>query len=413
MNHFHELRGALWAEGVPLERIAREVGTPTYVYSSATLRRHLDVVQAAFAASPSLVCYSVKANSNLAVLKLFAERGSGFDIVSAGELGRVLAAGGDPRKVVFSGVGKREDEMEAALRAGILMFNVESAEELALLDRVGRRMGVRAPFSLRVNPDVDAKTHRYIATGLKTSKFGVPFEEAVALYRASRRMKGLAAIGVDCHIGSQLTDARPVKEALTRVAGLYSELKAQGFPLTHLDVGGGLGVTYSTERPPGVDTYARTVLATTKALGATVVLEPGRVLVANAGVLLTQVLFRKRTPARRFVIVDAGMNDLLRPALYEAHHDIVAVKPRRGPKAAVEIVGPVCESTDVLGHHRTLPPLQAGDLLAIKTAGAYGMSMASTYNSRQRPAEVLVDGEDYRVVRKREALEELWRGETP
>jgi diaminopimelate decarboxylase len=413
VNHFEVRRGALWAEGVPLATIAREVGTPTYVYSSATLRRHLEVVQQAFEAAPHVICYSVKANSTLAVLKLFAERGAGFDIVSAGELGRVLAAGGDPRKVVFSGVGKREDEMVAALRAGILMFNVESAEELSLLDRVGRQLGVRAPFSLRVNPDVDAKTHRYIATGLKTSKFGVPFEEAVALYRQSRRLKGLVAVGVDCHIGSQLTDARPVKEAITRVGGLYAELKAQGFPLTHLDVGGGLGVTYSTEKPPGVAAYAKAVLGATKTLGATLVLEPGRVLVANAGVLITRVLFRKQTPAKRFVIVDAGMNDLLRPALYEAHHDIVAVKPRRGAQATVEIVGPVCESTDVLGHSRRFGPLVQGDLLAIKTAGAYGMSMASTYNSRQRPAEVLVDGDDYRVVRTRDALEDLWRGETP
>jgi diaminopimelate decarboxylase len=272
---------------------------------------------------------------------------------------------------------------------------------------------VKAPFALRVNPDVDAKTHRYIATGLKTSKFGVPFEEAVALYRKSRSMKGLRAVGVDCHIGSQLTDARPVKEAITRVAGLYAELKAQGFPLTHLDVGGGLGVTYSNERPPGVEAYAKAVLSATKTLGATLVLEPGRVLVANAGVLITRVLFRKKTPARRFVIVDAGMNDLMRPALYEAHHDIVAVKPRRGTKATVEIVGPVCESADVLGHSRSMAPLEPGDVLAIKTAGAYGMSMASTYNSRQRPAEVLVDGDGYRVVRSRDTLDDLWRGETP
>lgn len=264
-----------------------------------------------------------------------------------------------------------------------------------------------------MNPDVDAKTHRYIATGLKTSKFGVPFEEAVALYKKSRRMKGLEARGVDCHIGSQLTDARPVKEAITRVGGLYAELKKQGFPLTHLDVGGGLGVTYSKEKPPDVSTYAKAVIDSTKDLGTTLVLEPGRVLVANAGVLITKVLFRKNTPAKKFVIVDAGMNDLMRPALYEAHHDIVAVKPRRGAKTTVEIVGPVCESTDVLGHARSLEPLQQGDLLAIKTAGAYGMSMASTYNSRQRPAEVLVDGNDYRVVRKRDALEALWQGETP
>lgn len=413
MNHFHEARGALWAEGVPLARIAQAVGTPTYVYSAATLRRHLAVVQQAFTRATTTLCYSVKANSNLAVLKLFADGGAGFDIVSGGELSRVLAAGGDPGKVVFSGVGKREDEMAAALKAGILMFNVESAEELALLDRVGRSLGVRAPFALRVNPDVDAKTHRYIATGLKTSKFGVPFEEAVALYRRSRRLKGVVARGVDCHIGSQLTDARPVREAITRVSGLYQALRGEGFPLTHLDVGGGLGVTYTREKPPGVDQYAKAVLGSTQHLGATLVLEPGRVLVANAGVLLTRVLFRKQTPARRFVIVDAGMNDLLRPALYEAHHDIVAVQPRRGRSATVEVVGPVCESSDVLGHHRALPPLRQGDLLAVKTAGAYGMSMASTYNSRPRPAEVLVDGETFRVVRKREALDDLYRGETP
>lgn len=413
MNHFEAKRGALWAEGVALERIAREVGTPTYVYSSATLRRHLSVVQGAFDEVPSLVCYSVKANSNLAVLALLARGGAGFDIVSVGELERVLAAGGDARKVVFSGVGKREDELERAVRAGILMVNVESAEELDALDRVGRRLGVRAPFALRVNPDVDAKTHRYIATGLKTSKFGVPFEEAVALYRRSRRLKGVVARGVDCHIGSQLTDARPVREAMARVGVLYRDLVGEGFPLTHLDVGGGLGVTYTSEKPPAVKDYARAVLEPLAGLGATLVLEPGRVLVANAGVLLTRVLYRKETPAKRFVIVDAGMNDLLRPALYEAHHDIVPVKPRRGPRREVDVVGPVCESSDVLGHARRLPPLQPGDLLAVKTAGAYGMSMASTYNSRPRPAEVLVDGSTYRLARRRETLEDLWRGETP
>jgi diaminopimelate decarboxylase len=413
MNHFHEKRGALWCEDVPLSLIAEKVGSPTYVYSQATLSRHLDVVQTAFSSTPTLVCYSVKANSTLAVLSLFARQGSGFDIVSAGELGRVQVAGGDVRKVVFSGVGKREDELEAALHAGILMFNVESAEELELLNKVGTRLKKRAPFALRVNPDVDAKTHRYIATGLKTSKFGVPFEEAVALYKKSRRMTGVEARGVDCHIGSQLTDARPVREAISRVGRLFTELKAQGFKLTHLDVGGGLGVTYTTENPPSVDTYARTIIEAAKDTGATLVLEPGRVLVANAGVLLTRVLFNKRTPAKHFVIVDAGMNDLMRPALYEAHHDIVAVQPRRGSKTTVEIVGPVCESTDVLGRGRTLAPLKAGDLLAIKSAGAYGMSMASTYNSRQRPAEVLVDGNRFRIVRKREALEALWQGETP
>ena len=413
MNHFTVRGGELHAEEVPLQVIAREVGTPTYVYSTATLTRHLSVVQAAFSTRPTLVCYSVKACSNLAVLKLFASRGAGFDIVSGGELSRVLYVAGDPRKVVFSGVGKTEAEMEAALTAGILMFNVESAEELELLDRVGRRLKVQAPFALRVNPEVDAKTHRYIATGLKTSKFGVPFVEAAALYRRSRKMKGLLARGLDCHIGSQLTDTRPLKQAISKVADLYRTLRAQGLPLTHLDVGGGLGVTYSVEAPPSLEAYAKVIHDALGTLEATLVLEPGRVLVANAGVLLTRVLFRKKTPARRFVIVDAGMNDLLRPALYEAHHEIQAVTKRRGKSATVDVVGPVCESADVLGAQRLLGPVRAGDPLAIMTAGAYGMSMASTYNSRPRAAEVLVDGAQFRIVRRRETVGDLWRGESP
>ncbi|MCU0694973.1 MAG: diaminopimelate decarboxylase [Myxococcaceae bacterium] len=413
MNHFEPKAGALHCEDVPLEQIARDVGTPTYVYSTATLTRHLRVVQEAFASVPTLVCYSVKANSNLAVLKLFAKGGAGFDIVSAGELERVRRVGGDTRKIVFAGVGKTEAEMVAAVKAGILMFNVESAEELEALARVGQQLGVDAPFALRVNPDVDAKTHKYIATGLKTSKFGVPFDEALALYARSKKLEGLVARGLDCHIGSQLTDTRPVREAMTRVGSLYRALIAKGFPLTHLDVGGGLGVTYTTETPPGVADYAKAVIEPLKNLGATLVLEPGRVLVANAGVLLTRVLYRKKTPAKHFVIVDAGMNDLLRPALYEAHHDIRPVAPRKGKKATVEIVGPVCESSDVLGHGRALPPLQQGDLLAIMTAGAYGMSMSSSYNSRPRPAEVLVDQGRARVVRTRETITDLMRGETP
>ncbi len=413
MNHFGLVDGALHCEGVPLSRIAEAVGTPAYIYSTATLTRHLGVVQQAFASTPTLVCYSVKACSNLAVLKLFAKGGAGFDIVSVGELERVRRVGGDLRKVVFAGVGKTEDEMVAAIRAGILMFNVESAEELEALNRVGQRLGVQAPFALRVNPDVDAKTHRYIATGLKTSKFGVPVGEAVALYAKSRRMKGLVARGLDCHIGSQLTDTRPVRQAMTLVGDVYKTLRAKGFPLTHLDVGGGLGVTYSTETPPGVADYAKAVLEPLHGLGATLVLEPGRVLVANAGVLLTRVLYRKKTPAKHFVIVDAGMNDLLRPALYEAHHELRPVTPRKGKKATVDVVGPVCESSDVLGHARALPPLQQGDLLAVMTAGAYGMSMSSSYNSRPRPPEVLVDGDTFRVVRTRETVTDLMRGETP
>ncbi len=413
MNHFDVIDGAMHCEGVPLSRIAAEVGTPTYVYSTATLTRHLGVVQQSFAEQPTLVCYSVKACSNLAVLKLFAKGGSGFDIVSVGELERVRRVGGDVRKVVFAGVGKTEAEMIAAVRAGILMFNVESGEELEALDRVGRQLGVQAPFALRVNPDVDAKTHKYIATGLKTSKFGVPVEEAVALYAKSKRMKGLVARGLDCHIGSQLTDTRPVRQAMARVGDVFKTLQAKGFPLTHLDVGGGLGVTYTNETPPGVADYAKAVIEPLRGLGATLVLEPGRVLVANAGVLLTRVLYRKKTPAKHFVIVDAGMNDLLRPALYEAHHDVRPVVARKGKKSTVDLVGPVCESSDVLGHDRSMAPLMQNDLLAVMTAGAYGMSMSSSYNSRPRPAEVLVDGDRFRVVRTRETLTDLMRGETP
>jgi diaminopimelate decarboxylase len=411
VNHFEVKAGALHCEGVPLEQIARGVGTPTYVYSTATLTRHLRVVQEAFAAVPTLVCYSVKANSNLAVLKLFSKGGAGFDIVSAGELERVRRAGGDTRKVVFAGVGKTEAEMVAALKAGLLMFNVESAEELEALARVGQQLGVEAPFALRVNPDVDAKTHKYIATGLKTSKFGVPFDEAVSLYRASRRMKGLAAVGVDCHIGSQLTDAKPFAQALERVSGLYSTLKGDGFPLTHLDVGGGLGVTYTDEKPPGLATYSEVVLNATRATGATVVLEPGRVIVANAGVLLTRVLFNKTTETKHFVIVDAGMNDLMRPALYEAYHEVLPVVPRTGDAQWYDVVGPVCESGDWLARNRALV-IAEGDLLAIASAGAYGMSMSSNYNTRPRAAEVMVDGADMHEVRARERIEQLFEGES-
>lgn len=411
MNHFSFRRGALCCESVPLARIAADVGTPTYVYSTATLTRHLAVQQSAFEGTPHLLCYSVKANSSLAILRLFARQGAGFDIVSGGELVRVLTARGRPERVVFSGVGKTRDEMAFALKSGILQFNVESAEELLALDQVARSMNTHAPFALRVNPHVDAKTHRYISTGLRTSKFGVPFAEAIALYRHSRTLKGLLARGLDCHIGSQLTDARPVRQAITRVADLFQALRGEGFGLTHLDVGGGLGITYNDEKPPSVAEYARAVLGPLKGLNATLVMEPGRVLVGNAGVLLTKVLYRKQTPARKFIIVDAGMNDLLRPALYAAHHQIVPVKPRRGKKQKADVVGPVCESSDVLGYARLLPPLQQNDLLATMSAGAYGMSMASNYNARPRPAEVLVDGDRYRVVRRRESLEDLLRNE--
>ncbi|MCK8496888.1 MULTISPECIES: diaminopimelate decarboxylase [Myxococcus] len=411
MSFFTYRKGVLHAEGVPLPAIADAVGTPAYVYSTAALTGHFSAVVDAFGEARPLICYSVKANSNLSILRLFAGLGGGFDIVSGGELARVRQAGGEAAKTVFAGVGKTPEEMAAALDAGLLLFNVESAEELEALDAVGRRLGKKAPFALRVNPEVDARTHRYIATGLKTSKFGVPFEEAVALYERSKKMKGLRAFGLDCHIGSQLTQSSPVRAALTKVAGLYRELKARKHPLEYLDVGGGLGITYTDETPPSVAEYARVVLAATKDTGARLVLEPGRSLVGNAGVLLTRVLYRKLTPAKRFAIVDAGMNDLLRPALYEAHHGFVPLVKRRGKEVEVDVVGPVCESTDVLAQARSLVLPQPGELYAFLSAGAYGMSMASNYNSRPRPAEVLVAEEAWRVVRERERTEDLWRGE--
>lgn len=412
MNHFARRRGQLFAEDVPLQAIADELGTPTYVYAQATLERHFRVFSDAFLGRPHLVCYSVKANGNLALLKLFASLGSGFDIVSVGELRRARVAGSPADRLVFAGVGKRRDEMEAALAEGILLFNVESAEELELLDAVGRAMNKRAPFALRVNPEVDAKTHRHIATGLKTSKFGIPMEEARALYQRAKRMKGVVARGVDAHIGSQLTKLSPVRAAVRKVAGFYQAMKVQGHALGYLDVGGGLGIPYSDEAPPSPEAYAKVVREETEEVDGTLLLEPGRVLVGNAGVLLTRVLYRKESPSRRFVIVDAGMNDLLRPALYEAHHQIVPVVARRGRPTEVDVVGPICESTDVLGKARKLVLPRQGDLLAILSAGAYGMSMASTYNSRPRPAEVLVSQKGFRVVRAREPLEDLWRGES-
>jgi diaminopimelate decarboxylase len=314
--------------------------------------------------------------------------------------------------VVFAGLGKTKEELALALKAGILLFNVESAEELDALDAVGRELGKPAPFALRVNPDVNARTHRYIATGLKTSKFGVPFEEAAALYEKSRAMRGVRALGVDCHIGSQLTDTSPMKAALEKVAELYSGLKAKGFALSYLDIGGGLGIRYRDETPPTPREYATAVRAATARTGATLLIEPGRSLVGNAGLLLTRVLYRKRTPSKTFVVVDAGMNDLLRPALYEAHHEVRPVRRGGGRAVELDLVGPVCESSDVLAHGRKLPLPKAGDLYALMSAGAYGMSMASNYNSRARPCEVLADGGSYRVVRARERWEDLWRGET-
>jgi diaminopimelate decarboxylase len=412
MNHFELRNGELHAEDVPLRRIAEEHGTPCYVYSAATLRRHYRVFDEAFAAVDHLVCFSVKANSNLAVLDLLAREGSGFDIVSGGELFRCLRAGADASKIVFSGVGKTAGEIRAALEAGILAFNVESSAELDLVDAVARETGKRAPISLRVNPDVDPKTHPYISTGMKKAKFGIEIGRAVDEYERARAMKGIEIVGVDCHIGSQLTDVTPFADALARVRGLVLELRARGIEIRYLDFGGGLGITYEDETPPLPKDYAAALLRDgVDKLGVKLLLEPGRVIVGNAGVLLTRVLFNKDTETKRFVIVDAAMNDLVRPALYGAYQGIEPVVPRGRPVRTVDVVGPICESGDFLAKDRALAEVEPGELLAVRSAGAYGFVMASNYNTRPRAAEVIVDGETVHVARERETLEDLVRGE--
>jgi len=417
MNPFAYRDRQLYAEDVPLAEIARQVGTPCYVYSRAYIEERFRAFDAALAGREHLVCYAVKANSNLAVLNVLARRGSGFDIVSGGELERVLAAGGDPAKVVFSGVGKTREEMRLALAAGIYCFNVESEAELEVLNGVAAELGRRAPVALRVNPDVDPATHPYIATGLKQSKFGIDIEHAEAGYRRAQALPHLRVHGIACHIGSQLTELAPVVEALERVVGLVERLAAQGIELEHLDLGGGLGIRYNEEQPPAPDEYVRAILNHLKPKSARVqrlrlVFEPGRAIVGNAGVLLTRVLFLKLGAERNFAVVDAAMNDLLRPALYDAWHDIAPVKvdqPRE--RRVYDVVGPVCESGDFLGLARELG-IDAGDLLAVVSAGAYGAVMSSNYNTRPRVPEVMVDGNRYHVVRRRETVAELMALET-
>jgi diaminopimelate decarboxylase len=399
--------GELHAEDVPLSQIAAQFGTPCYVYSRAALTDAFRRFDAGFSGHDHLVCYAVKANPSLAILNLFARMGAGFDIVSGGELARVLAAGGDPGKVVFSGVGKTAAEMRNALAAGIFCFNVESEAELDRLNRVAGEMGKRAPVSLRVNPNVDAKTHPYISTGLKNNKFGVAYEQAVALYRRAASMPNIEVHGIDCHIGSQLTELSPFLDALDRVLVLVDQLEAAGIAIRHLDIGGGIGICYDDETPPDFGVYANAVLEKLAGRNFKLVMEPGRALVGNAGVLLTTVEYLKHGETKNFAIVDAAMNDLMRPALYDAYHGIRPVKLRNEDSQSYEIVGPVCESGDFLGHDRQLA-LQQGDLLAIFSAGAYGMSMSSNYNTRPRAAEVMVDGNTVYLVREREAVEQLY-----
>ena len=403
--------GNLHAENVALSQVAEQFDTPCYVYSKSALTQAFNNFKAGLVGTDHLVCFAVKANPNIAILNLFAKLGAGFDIVSGGELARVLAAGGDPQKIVFSGVGKSAIEMRAALNAGIFCFNVESASELVRLNQVAGEMGKIAPVSLRVNPNVDAKTHPYISTGLKNNKFGVAFEDAIAVYEQAAAMPNIAVHGVDCHIGSQITELAPFIEALDLILGLVDTLAGKNIAVSHIDVGGGIGITYSDETPPEFKQYAEAILAKLAHKNVKVLFEPGRALVGNAGVLLTKVEYLKHTESKNFAIVDAAMNDLMRPALYDAYHDIVAVNPRQSESDiktdTYEIVGPVCESGDFLGHDRALN-LAEGDLLAIKSAGAYGMSMASNYNTRARAAEVMVDGDEIHLIRQREKIADLF-----
>ncbi|MEZ9510810.1 diaminopimelate decarboxylase [Vibrio breoganii] len=413
MDYFnYQEDGQLWAEGVPLTQVAQQFGTPTYVYSRATLERHWNAFDQSVGDFPHLVCYAVKANSNLGVLNALARLGSGFDIVSLGELERVVAAGGDPSKVVFSGVGKTAEEIKRALELNIKCFNVESEPELERINQVAGECGTQAPVSLRINPDVDAKTHPYISTGLRDNKFGIAFDQAPRVYQLAQQMPHLNVVGIDCHIGSQLTDLDPFIDAVDRLLGLIDNLKAQGINIKHLDVGGGLGVVYRDEMPPQPSDYAKALLARLhNHPNIELIFEPGRAIAANAGVLLTKVEFLKHTEHKNFAIIDAAMNDLMRPALYQAWQDIVPLLPREGEPTTYDLVGPVCETGDFLGKDRNLV-LEQGDLLAVRSAGAYGFTMSSNYNSRPRVAEIMVDGDTLHLIRQRESVESLWQLES-
>jgi diaminopimelate decarboxylase len=408
--YFHYQQDQLYCEGVALGDIAKRFGTPCYVYSQAALSDAYTQFSGALKAREHLICFAVKSNPSLAILNLFAKMGAGFDIVSGGELQRVLAAGGEASKVVFSGVGKSAAEMRQALTAGILCFNVESEAELERLNEVAGSMGKIAPISFRVNPNVDAKTHPYISTGLKQSKFGVAYLEARALYRKANGMKNLKITGIDCHIGSQLTESSPVIEAAERVLQLVDALAQDGIKLEHIDLGGGLGICYKDETPPSIVEYSTALLKILHGRTEKLILEPGRVLVGNAGVLLTQVEYLKPGEEKHFAIVDAAMNDLMRPALYDAYHEIRPLAVRALPTKVYEVVGPVCESGDFLGHGRDLA-IEQGDFLALLSAGAYGMSMSSNYNTRPRAAEILVSGSTIKLIREREKVEQLFAGE--
>ena len=418
MHHFAMNRqGLLCCEGYPLKEIARQAGTPVYVYSRATLERNFKEFDEAFAFVPHIICFSMKANSNGSVVRSFTRLGGGADIVSGGELVRALAAGASPKKIVYSGVGKSVPEIEEALRRGILMFNVESREELERIDAVARRMRKRAPVAIRVNPDVDPKTHPYISTGLKKNKFGVNIAQAMEDYQWAARRPGLEVVGVDCHIGSQLTELSPFVDAAERVRRLLDRLSARGIPIRYVDMGGGLGIRYNNESPPSPKEYARAVAGAFNGLDITLILEPGRFLAGNAGVLVTEVLYTKKAQGlggkanRWFFIVDAAMNDLARPMLYGAHHEILPVGKAPAGRVTADVVGPICESSDFLAKDRVLPHFKAGDLLAVMNAGAYCFTMSSNYNSRPRAAEVMASGDRCEVIRERETVRDIFRKE--
>lgn len=411
MNHFTYQNNQLFAENVAVQKIVEQYGSPCYIYSRATLERHWHAFNDAFGTQAHLICYAVKANSNLGVLNVLARLGSGFDIVSIGELQRVLQAGGDAKKVVFSGVGKRADEIRDALKIGIRCFNVEVFDELERINQIAGELNLIAPISFRVNPDVDAKTHPYISTGLKENKFGIAIENALEAYQHAASLPNIEVVGIDCHIGSQLTETRPFLDALDKVLALVEKLKATGILLKHLDLGGGLGIQYHDETPPEPAEYISAILARLGQTDLEIMLEPGRAIVGNAGILVTRVEYLKPTEHKNFAIVDAAMNDLIRPALYSAWQEIIPVQlGSNATEILWDIVGPVCETGDFLGKQRPLK-LATGDLLAVRSSGAYGFTMSSNYNSRPRVAEIMVDGDTIHVVRARETLEQLWQGE--
>ena len=401
-------QGSLFAEAVSLETIAEQFGTPTYVYSKNTLIQTFESFKKGLIKTDHLICFAVKANSNIAILNLFASLGAGFDIVSGGELERVIYAGGDPQKIVFSGVGKTASEIEAALKANILCFNVESRSELLRIEEVAKKINIKAPISIRVNPDVDAKTHPYISTGLKDNKFGVDFNQALTLYLEAKNMSQIEIKGIDCHIGSQITELKPFVDALDRVLSLVDQLKKNDIHLSHIDIGGGIGICYQNESPPDFEIYTKEILSKIQNLNVKIIFEPGRALVGNAGILLSKVEYLKQNDVKHFAIIDAAMNDLMRPTLYDAYHDIKIVREHDTKSQSFDVVGPVCESGDFIAKNRSLK-LKENDLICIMSAGAYGMSMSSNYNSRGRAAEVMVDQDKVFEVRAREKSSDLFK----